>query len=219
MIIRTLLADIPPLTPTDTIAMARDWMLDYHVRHLPVVDTGQLLGMVSEEECWDEVLQSKTLDEVGFSERRVSVTENQHLYDALRLFAEHNLTTLPVVDGQGRYSGLITLESLLRGFANTGAITQPGGIIVLSIDPRNYALSELARLVESEKAHVLSSFVSSPYGAEKLEITLKISKQDIKHIVATFERFGYVVQHSYYESDYLDSMRERYDLLMNFLNV
>jgi acetoin utilization protein AcuB len=219
MTARTLIADIPPLTPHDTVALARDWMLDYHVRHLPVVDTGHLLGLVAEEDCWDESAQAQTLDQAGFSERRIAVHESQHLFEALRLFSEYHLTVLPVVSAEGRYIGLITLDSLLRGFAQMAAVTQPGGIIVLSLEPRNYSLSELARLIESENAHILSSFVSSPLGAEKMEVTLKISKQDLKHINATLERFGYSIAYSFYESDELDTLKERYDLLMNYMKM
>jgi acetoin utilization protein AcuB len=219
MTARTLIADIPPLTPYDTVEMARDWMLDYHVRHLPVVDTGTLLGIVTEEQCWDGETQDQTLHQAGFSERLVAVHEGQHLFEALRLFGEHHLTTLPVLNAEGRYIGLITLDSLLRGFAQMAAVTQPGGILVLSLEPRNYSLSELARLIESENAHVLGSFVSSPYGAEKMEITLKISKQDLKHIAATLERFGYSIVYSFYESDYLDTLKERYDLLVNYMKM
>jgi acetoin utilization protein AcuB len=219
MTARTLIADIPPLTPYDSVEMAKDWMLDYHVRHLPVVDTGILLGIVTEEQCWDAETQEQTLQQAGFSERLVAVHEGQHLFEALRLFGEYHLTTLPVLNAEGRYIGLITLDSLLRGFAQMAAVTQPGGILVLSLEPRNYSLSELARLIESENAHVLGCFVSSPYGAEKMEITLKISKQDLKHIAATLERFGYSIVYSFYESDYLDTLKDRYDLLINYMKM
>jgi hypothetical protein len=36
-----------------------------------------------------------------------------------------------VVDSQNKYLGLITLENIVKHFAETVAITQPGGIIVI----------------------------------------------------------------------------------------
>ena len=84
---------------------------------------------------------------------------------------------------------------------------------------RDYSLAEIARLVESENASILSSFISSRPDSSKLEVTLKLNRREIKHIVATFERFEYVVKASFQESDYMDSLMERYDSLMNYLSV
>ena len=66
---------------------------------------------------------------------------------------------------------------------------------------------------------ILSSFISSPYGQNFLELTLKLNKEDLKHIVATLERFDYNVKSSYYESEFIDTLNDRYDSLMRFLNV
>mgnify|MGYP000024967381 CR=1 FL=1 len=115
--------------------------------------------------------------------------------------------------------GLITVEDLIKKLADTGSITHPGGVLVLEMAPRDYSLSEIARIIELENATILSSFISSPFGTDNLELTLKLNKEDLKHIVATLERFEYNVKSSFYESDYIDSLHDRYDELMRYLNV
>ena len=52
-----------------------------------------------------------------------------------------------------------------------------------------------------------------------MELTLKINKEDLKHVVATLERFGYDVKSSFYESEFLDNLTDSYDSLMRYLNV
>jgi hypothetical protein len=42
---------------------------------------------------------------------------------------------------------------------------------------------------------------------------------DIYGMIATFERFGYTVKASYTQHEYQDTLQQRYDLLMNYLNV
>ncbi|HLU84878.1 MAG TPA: hypothetical protein VKZ45_05340, partial [Vicingaceae bacterium] len=53
----------------------------------------------------------------------------------------------------------------------------------------------------------------------KLEVTLKINKNEITRILATFERFNYVVTASYNETDYQKDLQNRYDEFMRFLNT
>jgi hypothetical protein len=147
-----------------------------------------------------------------------SVTPERHLFDVMKLIVDSNLTVVPVVDQHNKYLGLITLENIVKHFAETVAITQPGGILVLEMNPRDYSLAEIARLVESENTKILSCFLSSPYGDERIELTLKLSRQDLKHVIATLSRFGYEVKSSFYESEYLDDLKSRYDALMKYLN-
>jgi len=195
-------------------------MSDFHVRHLPVVDdNGELLGTVSE----DDILNFEQPDEpIATNEpvlQQQFIYDYQHLYDALKLIVDTDLSIIPVLDKERKFLGVITIELLIKHFADTGAITQPGGILILEINPRDYSLAEIARLVESEKALILSSFISSPYGKEHLEVTLKLNKMDLKHVIATLERFGYVVKSAFHESDALDALQDRYDLLMRFINM
>ena len=53
----------------------------------------------------------------------------------------------------------------------------------------------------------------------KMEITIKVNKQDLTRILATFDRYEYVVVESYQESDGVDDIKSRYDHLMKFLDL
>ncbi|MCB0641068.1 MAG: CBS domain-containing protein, partial [Phaeodactylibacter sp.] len=84
---------------------------------------------------------------------------------------------------------------------------------------RDYSLAEMSRLVESENAAVLSAFVSSSLDGSLIDVTLKINRQNVQPIISVFERFNYEIKATFNERDYTDTLRERYDLLMNYLNV
>lgn len=210
---------VPPLKLSDNGDKALSWMSDFHVRHLPIVEEGQLVGIVSEDDLLNMLDPEQSLGESELEYRLQSVHANQHFYDVMKIIVDTSLSVVPVIDEEKKYLGIITLEELIKHLADTGAVTQPGGIIILEIPPRDYSLAEIARLVESENALILSSFISSPYGKEILELTLKLNKQDLKHVVATLERFKYVVKDAFFESDYLDSLQDRYDALMRYLNI
>lgn len=219
MIAESLLSDmIVPLRVSDTGEDALGIMNDFYLRHLPIVDGKQLRGVISEE----DILDHDVLEEVGtynLSLNRVSVNLRDHIYEVMRLLAENRLTIVPVIDDHQNYVGLITLENLLTQFAKSGSFAEPGSILVLDVGKRDYSLSEIARIVESENAAILSSFIISSLNSARVDVTLKINRQNIQAIIRTFERYDYDVKASFNEADYVDSLKDRYDALMAYLNV
>ena len=210
--------ELVPLRTSDTGTYALSIMSDFFVRHLPVVNNEQLLALLSEEDILDHDAEA-AVGSYPLRQPSILVQENDHIYEVMRLVAEHHLTVIPVVDVDSNYLGMITLEDLVQYFAKMGSFTEPGSIVVLEMHRRDYSLAELSRLVESENAAVLSSFVSSTLEGSLIDVTLKINRQNIQPILSTFERFNYEVKATFNERDYTDTLRERYDLLMNYLNV
>jgi acetoin utilization protein AcuB len=219
MTAQTLISnDIVPLRTSNTGEEALGIMADFYVKHLPIVNHTQLLGVISE----DDLLNYDPEDHIGaidVSMSRLYVKTTDHLYDVMRTMALHQLSIIPVVDTEGNYQGLITLEDLLQAFASMGSFTEPGSIIVVETSKRGYSLSEIARIVESENASVLSSYISTPMDADTVEVAIKVNAQNINAILATFERFGYEIKASYREDEYADILRDRFDSFMAYLNV
>lgn len=207
-----------PLRTSDTGKMALVSMENFNVRHLPIVNDSQLLGVISE----DDILVHNVNEPIGsyqLSLLHAFVKKADHLYEVMRLLAEHQLTIVPVVDEGGNYIGMVSLEDVLNYFAKTAAFSESGSIVVLEFQQHSYSLAEIARLVEAEGATILSTFVTSHPDSSVVEVTLKINRKDIHNILASFERFGYVINASFNEEEYLESLQERYDALMNYLNV
>ena len=219
MIAQDLISNtIIPLRTSDSGDEALEIMNEFSVRHLPVVNNQQLLGLISE----DDILENDVQEAVGsyrLSLNRPYVKERDHIYEVMRMLAEYHLTLVPVIDVEDNYKGLITQEDLLHYFANVAALREPGCIILLEMGKRDYSLSEISRIVESENATVLSSFVTSESYSSRITVTIKLNRQNIQHILATFRRFNYVIIASFNELEYLDTLKDRYNALMSYLNV
>jgi len=221
MIAENLLSHtIIPLRTSDSGEEALGIMNDFYVRHLPIVNDKQLLGMIAE----DEILEYDIEEPIGsysLSMTKPYVKEKDHLYDVLKILSEYQLTVVPVVDAEGNYKGLISQDDLVRYFANTGSFTEPGSIIVLEMNKRDYSLAEISRIVESEGAAILSTFITSNLETERIDVTVKINRQDLQlqRIISSFNRFEYTIKASFQEADYFDGLQERYDSLMSYLNV
>ena len=219
MIAENLISDaIIPLRTSDTGSEALGIMNEFHIRHLPIVNNEELLGLLSE----DEILDHDAEEPVGSYRLHLLhtfVRVNDHLYDVMRLVAEYQLTAVPVVDDQKRYIGIITAEDLIRQFAESGSFRELGGLIVLEMSRQDYSLAQLARIVESENAVILSAQVNTFPDSPRIEVTLKVNKQNILNIIASFERFDYEVKATFNELEFSDGLRERYDSLISYLNV
>ena len=210
--------DVVPLKTSDTGQEALNIMAEYYIQHLPIVNNEQLLGLVSETDILDHDVD-EAVGSYQLSLRRPYVKISDQIYEVLRVFHEFKLTIVPVIDAEDNYEGMITQHDLLQFFVQTGSFTEPGSIVVLEMSKRDYTLAELARIVESEQANILSSYITSSMDTERIDVTLKINRQDISRILSSFERFEYQIKASFQEGDYFESLRDRYDSFLNYLNV
>ena len=220
MLAKELISEtIPPLKTSDTGKIAINWMNEFNVSHLPIINNKEFLGLISEEDILDLNDPEQAIGNHKLSLIRPFVFDHQHIYDVVKTASELKLSIIPVIDDKEDYIGIITLESLVGYFAELNSINEPGGILVLTLNVNEYSLSEIAQIVESNNAIILSMYISTHKNSTKMEVSLKINKLDLKHIVATFERFDYKITASYQESDYTASIKDRLDSLMNYLNI
>ncbi len=132
---------------------------------------------------------------------------------------ENDVDVLPVLNNDDDFLGLITIKSIIDFFAKTVSVDDLGSIITLELNIKDYSLAEIAKIVESDDAQILASFITSHKESTKMEVTLKINKTDITRILHTFDRFNYVVTASFNESEYHEDLKNRYDEFMRFLNT
>lgn len=219
MIAEQLITDaIAPLKITDSGEMALDMMSEFGVRHLPLVKAGELIGVISEEDALNFNLP-ESLDSYPALLPRPHVRTSDHIYEVIHVLSHFELTLVPVLDADQRYVGCITLETLFFQFSKMTSFSEPGCIVVLELNKRDYSLTEISRIVESEQTSVLSSFVTSYPDSPRMEVTLKLNKQHVQYLLHTFERFKYVVKAVYQETESLEELQERYDSLLAYLNV
>jgi predicted transcriptional regulator len=215
-----LIADaIPPVHTSDSIQKVLDRMVEFRVRHLPIVNEEQFLGLLAESDIQPETDSQTPIGALGLSLVNPYVREDQHIYDVIRLFYEQKLTVVPVLDIKKNYLGLISINAMNEYFATITSVSQPGGIIMLDINNKNNSLAHMAQIVESDNAQILSSYVRTFPDSTRMEVTLKVNKQDISNILATFLRYEYDIKATFNHSDNNDNSMDRYDSLMNYLNL
>lgn len=220
MLSSRLISDfIPPLKQGDTCGRALTWMDELRVNALPVIEGKSYLGLASKNQINDPKLAGVSLDQAGLTLERIFVYENQHVYDLVKMAAIHKLDLVPVLSNEEEYIGLVTVNDLVQYFAETKSVYTPGGIIILEIPLIDYTMSQIAQLVESDGAHILSASVAPSTDPGVIELTLKIDKIDLSRILSAFFRYNYKITASYHQNEHSDDLKNRFDALMNYLSI
>lgn len=210
--------EVPVLKSFDTGEDALALMDDFKIKHLPVLEDNTYQCLVSEK----DIFAMPRLDvpigvPVNFAP---AVNTGQHLYEVLRLMTHFRLTMLPVVNSDHEFLGAVTREQLTDVLGEICCVETEGSVVVLELAPQDYELAEIARLIESNNAHVLSLFSRIDKVTGKLIVTIKIDLEDASPVIRSFERFNYTVLYYFMKKGMVDDLlKKRMDELLFYMNM
>ena len=129
-----------------------------------------------------------------------------------------SLPLLPVIDHDGKYYGCIDRVHVVDYIAESSGISNPGGVLVLEIPPRNYSMFEIARICENEDVTLLTMHSRTNENG-MLELTMKLNRTVLDAVVSSFQRHNYHVVEVYGKQSDKEDVMDKYNLLMNYLNM
>lgn len=208
----------PSLHITDKVGFALQLMEDYDVQHLPIINEEKLIGIIAKDDLLDEN-EGHVLLTLEESFIKASVKKDEFILAALKTITENELSILPVINESDELVGNISLNILLQQVSKYLGTDEPGGIIVLEIERRNFSFGEISRLVETNDAYItqLNSYTEAETGL--VVVAVKINKVEISDILATFQRYDYVVKYYFGEEQFANELKENYNHLMSYLNL
>jgi acetoin utilization protein AcuB len=221
MVAKDLISEeIPSLKTSDLGQTALNWMENFRISHLPIVNNQDFLGLISDTDIYDMNQPEEPIANHVLTLLKPYVTTEQHIFEVIGLASRLKLSVIPVLDENSHYKGVITSSELIRYIAGLTSMDQPGGIIVLELIERDYSLSQIAQIIEGNDVKVLCMYINSPAESTKLEVTLKVNTGDLASVIRTFERYNYEVKTWVTNTDSMDRFySERFDLLMKYLNI
>jgi CBS domain-containing protein len=126
--VRDIMArDVTTLERNDSLQLAKDIMTLGRVRHFPVIDDGNLVGVVSQRDLYKaslgsvmkygEKAQRAFLEGIAvkevMSDPPITVAPHTPVQEAARLMMEKKIGCLPVVEGS-KLVGLVTETDMLK---------------------------------------------------------------------------------------------------------
>jgi CBS domain-containing protein len=218
MTVQALLSPtVPALTVGDAVGQALYRMAEHGVEHLPVVGVeGHLAGLVS-----GEVLRAYPDPDAPLAAlpgaEPVSVTPDTHVFDAAHRMLTHGLSVMPVASAEGRYLGLVVRPALFGQLAHMLATEEPGAIVVLEGQRRDFSLAQLAHLIEQNDVRILSVSTEDDPGAGLVRVTLKLNVTDTARVRHLMEHHGYRIIALFDEAD--ADLQGRVDAFLRYLEV
>jgi hypothetical protein len=211
-------SSVPALRLTDTAEFGLEMMQDFKADNLAVVDNNLFLGNINEKillECSEEL----TIDSLKHNLLQQKISDDLHLFDVIRKASEHSTYFLPVVSADNEYIGITTPARIINTATLHSTLANSGGIIVLELETKNYSLTEISKIVESNGAMILHVMMATSVNQHFMQVSLKINRNDLKDIQLAFERYKYTVVAVFHQSEYEMQLKERYDSLMKYLEV
>lgn len=219
MIAAQLVSEIvSPVKTSDTGEEVLTMMNLFHVRHLPIVNNEELLGVISEDDILSQDLDA-AIGSYSLSMRRPFADMHTNIMEIMNVMAEYNLTSVPVVDSHNVYKGMVLQEDILLYFSRSATFHQPGSVIIIEMNRQDYSMVEISQIIEMEKASIIGLFIYEHANPNSIRLILKINTTNLEYILATLERYNYNVEASFSEDNFNDSLQDRYDSLMKYLNV
>lgn len=147
MIVDTWMARNPiVVSPDTTIGQAGQVMGTHRIRHLPVVDRDQLVGLVTKSDLLRAA--SSNLDPMSavasddaslrgavstlMTRRLVTVPPTMPLEDAARLMVDHKFGAVLVMEEQRRLVGVLTESDIMRALISSVSVDGPGARLTIS---------------------------------------------------------------------------------------
>lgn len=221
MIVEDFINDIiPSVSPNDTVESTLDWMDEFRVSQLPVVEGKTYKGLIKDTNLLAFGEGNSPIGNFEFILSNTFATKQQHFFDILHIFHEYEVDVIPVMDEEKEYAGVISIRDTAQILTKAFSAEVQGGILVLSIDYRDYSMSEIGRLIEVNNARIMSSFVEvNMQDPNILELTLKLNTPDLTSVAATLERFGYKIISRFQKVETQNFESERLESLFKYLDI
>ena len=211
--------ELPYLETKDTCDKAMGFMDEFKLRHYPVIDEAKFVGLIYEEDIYEYDDWSKSIADSKLRLPNVSVFTDEHFLSAVNKIQLSNLSCLPVTDSKGLFHGVITRDRVVNVFGSSSIVQDAGGVIEIEMAPNDYYLTEITRIVENTGLKILGTYIRTSPDDNKIVLTLKLNKQEVESVLNSLDRFGYNVVASYLLKSENSNLQNRYDNLMNYLNI
>jgi len=198
--------DVITVRPHEKIIDAFELMQGRGIRHLPVIEDGELKGLVTDRDIRLALIPSplstpedrmyhlgalERVDEIMATDL-ITVAPNTTIEEAAKLIATYKIGAVPVVV-QGTLVGILTEGDILCVFIEMLATIQSSSRIDVVLGDKPSALDEVYSLLQTNHIKVISVSMSPEETAGFPIYSFRLQRTPLEPLVRTLEKAGYRV--------------------------
>ena len=196
------------LSPEDSFRHAMTLIRQKGIRHLPVVEGGRLVGIVTDRDIRQASPSPATslevhelhylLEKIKIREimtRKVyTVTPDTPIEEAARLMLQHKIGGLPVLQNGGLV-GIITETDILAAFVDVMGIQQNQTRLELVLEDRPGAFLDVCRIIQGQGGDIVSMVTATAAhrGEEKKVLVFRLDGVPVDPLLVHLEAGGHTV--------------------------
>ncbi|MBE3586408.1 CBS and ACT domain-containing protein [Desulfofundulus thermocisternus] len=207
MFVRDYMSTSPICINSGTpILEALNIMRKNRIRHLPVVDKGQLVGLVTERDLLTvspspattlsvfemNYLLSKMVVKEVMKTSPITIGPDCSIEEASLIMREHKIGSLPVVE-EDRLVGIITQTDILDALIRIFGLRKAGTRLVLEVSDRIGALADILAIVREHQINVIG-VACREKEEQRVQIMLRLSTVEPQSLINDLQKQGYEVK-------------------------
>jgi acetoin utilization protein AcuB len=206
---RSMTRKVITADPEDSIFAAQERMAKHNIRHLPVVDKeNRLIGIVTDRDIRSALPYSFFREGISAEEKEklsslrikdimnrkiISISPTYTIQDALLLIQNSKVGALPVVDDQGKLTGILSVRDLLRAFINVLGIGQPGTLLCILVEEKVGQLKKIVDAITEEGVSFGSVLVARYWDQDKRAVFPYLLTQNVAPVKRKLQKMGYTL--------------------------
>jgi CBS domain-containing protein len=206
--------DFPAFEIDSSIEEVLDIVQKYGFTHVFVKKNDSFLGAICKE--FLEENEDGNLADALLHLERFAILEDNLVLDSIKLFHIFNTNIVPVIDKKETYLGYIAYDDVFNDFSRYPLFSENGAVITVETNAKSYSMMEIAKIVEGNNCKFYGAFISH-VEEDSVQVTMKISNENLSSVDETFERFGYHVVYKFYNDEKEEMMKDRYQYFQKYL--
>ncbi|NOY77044.1 MAG: CBS domain-containing protein [Calditrichaeota bacterium] len=200
--------DVITVGETDSFNQVIHAMKENHIRHIPVVKKGKVVGIVTESDIKKASASPATtlsvyelnylLDKITAKDIMTKDVLTAHpemtLEDAAMIMREHRIGGLPVTDRKKNLLGIITLTDIVDQFLDVMGVGARGIRITIEAEDKPGQIYKLASIIKEYHVNIISLVAPRHEDPKLRKIVMRIQcTKNVDKLVSEIEKEGFVV--------------------------